>query len=133
MKEAKKKEFYGYVAILAILTITQLYSLYLSFSAALPLTLQHYLGFAATVVSGFVLVFRPAWAFYFLGVTLMLGVENILGFTPTIEFVSTRQFIGSFILPIGYQQFSIYMLSLWAYFSHNRLRQLGQSLFVKPN
>jgi hypothetical protein len=133
MEKAKKKEFYGYVAILTILAITQLYSLYLSFSAALPLTLQHYLGFAATVISGFVLVFRPRWAFYALGATLMLGVENILGFTPTIEFISTRQFVGNFVLPIAYQQFSIYMLLLWAYFSHNRLRQLGQSLFVRPN
>jgi hypothetical protein len=133
MEKAKKKEFYGYVAILTILAITQLYSLYLSFSAALPLTLQHYLGFAATVISGFVLVFRPRSAFYALGATLMLGVENILGFTPTIEFISTRQFVGNFVLPIAYQQFSIYMLLLWAYFSHNRLRQLGQSLFVRPN
>ncbi|WP_266367183.1 hypothetical protein [Tellurirhabdus rosea] len=131
MERAKKREFYGYVAIIVILALTQLYSVYVAHTANLALTLPHYLGFAATGFSTLLLFVRPNWVFYALGITLALGVENILGFTPTLDFVSTRQFIGNLILPVGYQQFSIYMLLVWAYFSFNRLRQIGQLLFVR--
>lgn len=133
MNRSKKKEFYGYLAILAILILTQAYSVYTSLTTGAPLQLPHYLGFAATGVSVLLLAVRPSWVFYALGVTLMLGVENILGFTPDLTFISTRQFIGRTVLPVDYQQFSIYMLLIWAYFSHQRLRALGQALFSRAS
>jgi len=131
MNRAKKREFYGYVAILLMLAVAQLYCLYAAQTSHRPLLLPHYLGFAATGVSALLLLLRPNWVFYALGLTLALGVENILGFTPTLDFVATRQFIGNLVLPVGYQQFSLYMLLIWAYFSFDRLRQLGQLLFVR--
>jgi hypothetical protein len=133
MPREQRKEFYGYVSIIAILVLTQLYSVYVAFTTGSPLTFPHYLGFVATILSTVLLFVRRTWLFYALGFTLMLGVENILGFTPTLDYTATRQFIGNLVLPVAYQNYSIYLLLLWAYFSHSRLRQLGKTLFARAN
>lgn len=132
MQRAQLKEFYGYGLILLVLTTVQIYSVYVATTTDLSLTWKHYLGFVATTLAGILWAFRkPQYLFYALGLTFILGYENLLGFTPTLDFTSTRYYINAIAFPVSYQDFSLYMLLIWAYVAHSRLRTLVQSLFVK--
>ncbi|GAB4027595.1 hypothetical protein [Spirosoma koreense] len=132
MQRTQLKEFYGYGLILFVLAVVQVYSVYVASTTDLSLTWQHYLGFGATAVAGVLWAFRkPQYLFYALGLTLILGYENLLGFTPSLDFTSTRYYINSMAFPISYQDFSMYMLLIWAYVAHSRLRTMVESLFVK--
>jgi len=130
MEKSKLKEFYGHLIILGVLFFSQLYCLYSVYTSDASLHLQHYLGFAATAISAVLLFVRPNWSFYALGLTLVLGVENILGFTPPINLAAVYA-VDSPALPAATPNLAMYLLLLWAYFSHNRLRQLGQLLFTR--
>ncbi|GAB3895340.1 hypothetical protein [Spirosoma agri] len=132
MQRAQLKEFYGYGLILIVLAAAQLYSVYIATTTDVSLTWKHYLGFGATVLAGVLWAFRkPQYLFYALGLTFLLGYENLLGFTPTLDFTATRYYLNNTPFPVSYQDFSMYMLLIWAYVSHERLRTMVQSLFVK--
>ena len=134
MQRAQLKEFYGYGLILLVLTAVQVYSVYVASTTDLSLTWQHYLGFGATTLAAVLWAFRkPQYLFYALGLTLVLGYENLLGFTPTLDFTSTQYYINSMALPVSYQDFSMYMLLIWAYVAHDRLRTMVQSLFLRTS
>lgn len=131
MQRAQLKEFYGYGLILIVLAIVQIYSVYVATTTDLSLAWQHYLGFGATGLAIVLWAFRkPQYLFYALGLTLVLGYENLLGFTPTLDFTATRYYFNNMAFPVSYQDFSMYMLLIWAYVAHNRLRGLVQSLFT---
>lgn len=131
MQRAQLKEFYGYGLILVVLTTVQVYSIYVATTTDLSLTWKHYLGFGATILVGILWAFRkPQYLFYVLGLTLMLGYENLIGFTPTLDFTATQYYFHNTALPVSYQDFSMYMLLIWAYVAHTRLRTMVQSLFV---
>ncbi|GAB2565315.1 hypothetical protein [Spirosoma areae] len=131
MQRPQLKEFYGYGLILLVLTAVQAYSIYVAATTDLFLTWQHYLGFGATTLAGILWAFRkPEYLFYALGLTFVLGYENLLGFTPTLDFTATRYYINNMVFPISYQDFSMYMLLIWAYVAHTRLRTMVQTLFV---
>ena len=128
MQRAQLKEFYGYSLILVVLAAVQAYSVYVSITTDLALTWKHYVGFSATALAAVLGAFRkPQYLFYALGLTLMLGYENLLGFTPTLDFTSTRYYVNSIAFPVSYQDFSLYMLLIWAYVAHSRLRTLASS------
>ncbi|GAB3554100.1 hypothetical protein [Spirosoma fluminis] len=132
MQRAQLKEFYGYGLILGVLAAVQAYSVYIASTTDLTLTWQHYAGFGATALVGILWAFRkPQYLFYVLGLTLILGYENLVGFTPTLDFTVTRYYFNSIALPVSYQDFSMYMLLIWAYVAHERLRTLARSLFVR--
>ena len=132
MQRAQLKEFYGYGLILLVLTAVQSYSVYVSITTDLSLTWKHYVGFGATTLAAVLWAFRkPQYLFYALGLTLVLGYENLLGFTPTLDFTVTRYYINNTAFPVSYQDFSLYMLLIWAYVAHSRLQTLAQSLFMK--
>ena len=132
MQRAQLKEFYGYGLILLVLISVQAYSVYVAYTTDLSLTWQHYVGFGATTLAGVLWAFRkPQYLFFALGLTLILGYENLLGFTPTLNFTSTRYYLNNTAFPVSYQDFSMYMLLIWAYVAHSRLRTIVQSLFVK--
>ncbi|WP_420150804.1 hypothetical protein [Spirosoma sp.] len=132
MQRAQLKEFYGYGLILLVLVSVQLYSVYVAYTTDLSLTWQHYVGFGATTLVGVLWAFRkPQYLFYALGLMLILGYENLMGFTPVLDFTSTRYYINNIAFPVAYQDFSMYMLLIWAYVAHGRLRAMVQSLFVK--
>jgi len=132
MQRAQLKEFYGYALIIAVLTIAQLYSVYVASTTDLVLTWKHYAGFAATGISAVLLLFRQSsYLFFVLGLTLVLGYENMVGFTPELVYTSTRYYFNNMALPVSYQDFSMYLLLIWAYVAHNRLRTMAQSLFVR--
>ncbi|GAB3950402.1 hypothetical protein GCM10028805_28350 [Spirosoma harenae] len=132
MQRSQLKEFYGYGLILFVLITVQLYSVYVAATTDLSLTWQHYTGFIATTVACvFWIIRKPLYLFYALGLTLVLGYENLIGFTPTLDFTATRYYINNMVLPISYQDFSMYMLIIWAYIAHTRLRTMVQSLFLK--
>ena len=132
MQRAQLKEFYGYGLILLVLITVQLYSVYVANTTDLLLTWKHYIGFCATTLAGILWAFRkPQYLFYALGLTFILGYENLLGFTPTLDFTSTQYYINTTVFPVSYQDFSMYMLLIWAYVAHSRLRMLVQSLFMK--
>lgn len=132
MQRAQLKEFYGYGLILLVLSAVQGYSIYIATTTDLNLTWQHYAGFGATALAAVLWAFRkPQYLFYALGLTLMLGYENLVGFTPTLDFTATRYYINNIALPVSYQDFSMYMLLIWAYVAHGRLRAIAQSIFVK--
>ncbi|GAB3735544.1 hypothetical protein [Spirosoma lituiforme] len=134
MQRAQLKEFYGYGLILAVLTTVQLYSAYLAATTDLSLSWKHYVGFGATALAGVLWAFRkPQYLFYALGLTLVLGYENLIGFTPTLDFTATRYYINNLAFPVSYQDFSMYMLLIWAYVAHERLRTMVQSLFLKTS
>lgn len=129
MQRAQLKEFYGYGLIVLVLIAVQMYSVYIATTTDLILTWKHYAGFIATLLAGILWVIRkPDYVFYALGLTLILGYENLIGFTPTLSFTSTRYYFNSTALPISYQDFSMYMLIIWAYIAHNRLRAMAISL-----
>ncbi|RYF50592.1 MAG: hypothetical protein EOO39_44175 [Cytophagaceae bacterium] len=132
MQRAQLKEFYGYGLILAVLTTVQVYSIYLATTTDFSLSWKHYAGFGATALAGVLCVFRkPQYLFYALGLTLVMGYENLIGFTPTLDFTATRYYINNMAFPVSYQDFSMYMLLIWAYVAHARLRTMAQALFVK--
>ena len=132
MQRALLKEFYGYGLIVFILIAVQVYSVYIATTTDLSLTWKHYVGFGATALAGMLWVIRkPQYLFYALGLTLILGYENLIGFTPTLGFTSTRYYINNTALPVSYQDFSMYMLLIWAYVAHGRLRGLVQSVFLR--
>jgi hypothetical protein len=132
MQRAQLKEFYGYGLIVLILIAVQGYSVYVATTTDLALTWKHYLGFGATALAAVLWAIRkPQYLFYALGLILILGYENLIGFTPTLSFTSTRYYISNLALPVSYQDFSMYMLLIWAYVAHGRLRAIVQSLFVK--
>ncbi|MFD2570633.1 hypothetical protein ACFSUS_08315 [Spirosoma soli] len=132
MQRPQLKEFYGYGLILGVLIAVQSYSVYVASTTDLLLTWQHYLGFAATAVAGILWAVRkPQYLFYALGLTLMLGYENLVGFTPTLDFTATQYYFNSTPLPVSYQDFSMYMLLIWAYVAHERLRTMVTRLLVK--
>jgi hypothetical protein len=132
MQRAQLKEFYGYGLILIVLAAVQIYSVYVATTTDLSLTWKHYLGFGATALAGILWAFRkPQYLFYALGLTFVLGYENLLGFTPTLDFTSTQFYVNSTPLPVSYQDFSMYMLLIWAYVANGRLRTMVQSLFVR--
>ncbi|UFH56417.1 hypothetical protein [Spirosoma sp. KNUC1025] len=132
MQRTQLKEFYGYGLILLVLSAVQGYSIYVAATTDLSLTWKHYLGFGATALAGILWAVRkPQYLFYALGLTLVLGYENLLGFTPTLDFTSTRYYINNMAFPVSYQDFSMYMLLIWAYVAHSRLRTMVQSLFVR--
>ncbi|MVM40925.1 hypothetical protein GO730_29910 [Spirosoma sp. HMF3257] len=132
MQRAQLKEFYGYGLIVFVLIAVQGYSLYVAATTDLALTWKHYAGFGATVLAGILWAVRkPQYLFYVLGLTLILGYENLIGFTPTLDFTATRYYINNMVLPVSYQDFSMYMLLIWAYVAHARLRTIVQSLFLK--
>lgn len=134
MQRAQLKEFYGYALILGVLTIAQLYSIYVSATTDLVLTWKHYLGFAATGASAVLLLLRQSkYLFFVLGLTLILGYENLVGFTPELVYTSTRYYFNNIALPVSYQDFSMYLLLIWAYVAHSRLRTMAQALFVRAN
>ncbi|MCK8492836.1 MULTISPECIES: hypothetical protein [Spirosoma] len=134
MQRAQLKEFYGYGLILLVLAAVQIYSIYVANTTDVSLTWKHYLGFGATVLAGILWAFRkPQYLFYALGLTFVLGYENLLGFTPTLDFTSTNYYFNNTALPVSYQDFSMYMLLIWAYVANNRLRTMAQSLFVRSN
>ncbi|GAB4040365.1 hypothetical protein [Spirosoma gilvum] len=129
MQRSQLKEFYGYGLIVLILIAVQVYSVYVATTTDLALTWKHYAGFSATVVAGILWIIRkPDYLFYALGLTLILGYENLIGFTPALTFTSTRYYFNSTALPVSYQDFSMYMLIIWAYIAHNRLRTMAMSL-----
>jgi len=132
MQRTQLKEFYGYGLILAVLVSVQAYSIYVAVTTDLSLSWQHYLGFGATAVAGVLWAFRkPQYLFYALGLTLILGYENLLGFTPSLDFTATRYYINNMALHVSYQDFSMYMLLIWAYVAHDRLRNLVTGLLVR--
>ena len=132
MQRAQLKEFYGYGLILAVLVSVQAYSIYVATTTDFLLTWKHYLGFGATTLAAILWAFRkPQYLFVALGLTLMLGYENLLGFTPSLEFTATRYYINSIALPVSYQDFSMYMLLIWAYVAHERLRSLVVKLIAR--
>ncbi|RIV25531.1 hypothetical protein DYU11_09550 [Fibrisoma montanum] len=132
MQRAQLKEFYGYALIIAVLTIAQLYSVYVASTTDLVLTWKHYAGFAATGISAILLLYRQSsYLFFVLGLTLVLGYENMVGFTPELVYTSTRYYFNNMALPVSYQDFSMYLLLIWAYVAHNRLRTMAQALFVR--
>ena len=132
MQRAQLKEFYGYAIIIAVLTIAQVYSVYVASTTDLVLTWKHYVGFAATGVSAILLLLRQSkYLFFVLGLTLMLGYENLVGFTPELVYTSTRYYFNNTALPVSYQDFSMYLLLIWAYVAHGRLRMMAQALFVR--
>lgn len=132
MQRAQLKEFYGYGLIVFVLVAVQGYSVYVAATTDLALTWKHYAGFGATALAGVLWAFRqPQYLFYALGLTLMLGYENLIGFTPTLNFTATNYYFNNLALPVSYQDFSMYMLLIWAYVAHNRLRSMVQSLFVR--
>ncbi len=134
MQRAQLKEFYGYGLILLVLAAVQIYSIYVANTTDVSLTWKHYLGFGATVLAGILWAFRkPQYLFYALGLTFVLGYENLLGFTPTLDFTATNYYFNNTALPVSYQDFSMYMLLIWAYVANNRLRMMAQSLFVRSN
>jgi hypothetical protein len=132
MQRAQLKEFYGYGLIVLVLVVVQVYSVYVAVTTDLSLTWKHYAGFGATTLAGVLWAIRkPHYLFYVLGLTLVLGYENLLGFTPTLDFISTRYYINNTAFPVSYQNFSMYMLLIWAYVAHGRLRALVQSMFAR--
>jgi|GEM_PF-2349958 len=132
MQRTQLKEFYGYGLILFVLTLVQAYSVYLVGTTDLVLSWKHYLGFGATFLADMLWLFRkPQYLFYALGLTLVLGYENLIGFTPSLDFTATQYYFNNVALPVSYQDFSMYMLLIWAYVANNRLRALAQSLFMK--
>lgn len=132
MQRAQLKEFYGYGLIVIVLIAVQGYSVYVATTTALDLTWKHYAGFGATAVAGVLWAFRkPQYLFYALGLTLVLGYENLIGFTPTLGFTSTNYYFNNKPLPVSYQDFSMYMLLIWAYVANGRLRSIVQSLFIR--
>jgi hypothetical protein len=132
MQRAQLKEFYGYGLILIVLVAVQAYSVYVATTTDLLLTWKHYLGFGATALAGVLWAFRkPQYLFYALGLTLMLGYENMLGFTPTLDFTATQYYFNNTPLPVSYQDFSMYMLLIWAYVAHERLRMIARSVFMR--
>jgi FtsH-binding integral membrane protein len=132
MQRTQLKEFYGYGLILFVLTLVQGYSVYLAGTTNLMLSWKHYLGFGATFMAGVLWLFRkPQYLFYALGLTLVLGYENLIGFTPSLDFTATQYYINNVALPVSYQDFSMYMLLIWAYVANNRLRAMAQALFMK--
>ena len=134
MQRAQLKEFYGYGLILVVLTTVQVYSVYIATTTDLSLTWKHYVGFGATALAGVLWALKkPQYLFYALGLTLMLGYENILGFTPTLNFTATQYYINNLAFPVSYQDFSMYMLLIWAYVAHSRLRTIVQSLFLRTS
>ncbi|CAN5177142.1 hypothetical protein BH09BAC4_BH09BAC4_10120 [soil metagenome] len=134
MQRAQLKEFYGYGLILSVLTAVQVYSIYVASTTDLSLTWQHYVGFGATTLAAVLWAFRkPQYLFYALGLTLVLGYENLVGFTPTLDFTSTQYYFNSTAFPVSYQDFSMYMLLVWAYVAHSRLRTMVQSLFLRTS
>lgn len=133
MKRSQLKEYYGHIAIVSILILTQLYSAYTAYTTDVYLTAQHYLGFAATALLACLLFIRPAFLFYGLGIILILGVENIIGFTPELGFTNTRLYSGSLALPVAYQNYSLFLFLLWSMFSYQRLAQLGKTLLARVN
>ncbi|MBN8821794.1 MULTISPECIES: hypothetical protein [unclassified Spirosoma] len=129
MQRSQLKEFYGYGLIVIALLAVQLYSVYVATTTDLVLTWKHYAGFAATLLAIVLWAVRkPDYLFYVLGLTLILGYENLIGFTPTLTFTSTRYYVNNTALPVSYQDFSMYMLIIWAYIAHNRLRTMAMSL-----
>ncbi|WP_080054739.1 hypothetical protein [Spirosoma aerolatum] len=129
MQRSQLKEFYGYGLIVLVLLAVQIYSVYIATTTDLVLTWKHYAGFSATILAGVLWAIRkPDYLFYVLGLTLILGYENLIGFTPTLTFTSTRYYFNSIALPVSYQDFSMYMLIIWAYIAHNRLRTMAMSL-----
>jgi hypothetical protein len=134
MQRAQLKEFYGYGLIVGVLVAAQLYSVYVASTTDLLLTWKHYAGFGATLLAGLFWALRkPAYLFYALGLTLVLGYENLLGFTPTLDFTSTQYYFNNTAFPVSYQDFSMYMLLIWAYVAHGRLRNMAQSLFLRTS
>ncbi|GAA4396039.1 hypothetical protein GCM10023187_03680 [Nibrella viscosa] len=133
MKRAQLKEYYGHIAIVSILILTQLYSVFMVLTTDLQLTVPHYLGFLATAGVAMLLFIRPAYMFYGLGIILILGVENIIGFTPELRFTNTRWYSGSLALPVAYQNYSLFLFLLWSMFSYQRLAQLGKTLLAKAS
>ncbi|GAB3985374.1 hypothetical protein GCM10028807_00480 [Spirosoma daeguense] len=134
MQRAQLKEFYGYGLIVLVLLAVQFYSVYVASTTDLSLDWKHYLGFAATTLASILWVMRkPQYLFYALGLTLVLGYENLLGFTPSLQFTSTRYYLNNVALPVSYQDFSMYMLLIWAYVAHGRLRSMLQLLFLKTS
>lgn len=132
MQRTQLKEFYGYGLIVAVLVLVQAYSIYVATTTDLLLSWKHYLGFGATTLAAVLWAIRkPGYLFYALGLTLMLGYENLLGFTPTLDFTATRYYISTIALPVSYQDFSMYMLLIWAYVAHDRLRGLVRGLLVR--
>jgi hypothetical protein len=132
MQRAQLKEFYGYGLILGVLAAVQAYSIYIASTTDLLLSWQHYAGFGATAVAGILWAIRkPQYLFFALGLTLVLGYENLVGFTPTLDFTATRYYFNNMALPVSYQDFSMYMLLIWAYVAHERLRTIARSLFVR--
>lgn len=132
MQRTQLKEFYGYGLILIVLTLVQGYSVYLATTTDLALSWQHYIGFGATLLAGMLWLFRkPQYLFYALGLTLVLGYENLIGFTPSLDFTATHYYINSMAFPVSYQDFSMYMLLIWGYVANNRLRTMAQALFMK--
>jgi FtsH-binding integral membrane protein len=132
MQRTQLKEFYGYGLILIVLALVQGYSIYLAATGDLVLSWQHYLGFGATFLAGMLWFFRkPQYLFYALGLTLVLGYENLIGFTPSLDFTATYYYLNNVAFPVSYQDFSMYMLLIWAYVANNRLRAMAQGLFMK--
>lgn len=132
MQRAQLKEFYGYGLILLVLIAAQAYSIFVATTTDLSLGWKHYLGFGATMLAAILWAFRkPQYLFYALGLTFVLGYENLLGFTPTLDFTSTQYYINNTSFPVSYQDFSMYMLLIWAYVAHGRLRTMAQALFVR--
>ncbi|MBD2702008.1 hypothetical protein IC229_15265 [Spirosoma sp. BT702] len=132
MQRAQLKEFYGYGLIVLILIVVQSYAIYVAFTTELTLTWKHYVGFSATALTSILWAVRkPTYLFYALGLTLMLGYENLIGFTPSLQFTSTRYYVNNLALPVSYQDFSMYMLLIWAYVAQSRLRTMVQGLFTR--
>ncbi|GAB3692212.1 hypothetical protein GCM10027592_10910 [Spirosoma flavus] len=132
MQRAQLKEFYGYGLIVLILIAVQSYAIYVAFTTDLTLTWKHYVGFGATALTSVLWALRkPQFLFYALGLTLMLGYENLIGFTPSLQFTSTRYYLNNLALPVSYQDFSMYMLLIWAYVAQGRIRTMAQALFVR--
>ena len=132
MPRTQLKEFYGYGLILIVLIAAQLYLVYTTLTTSFFPDWRHYLGFAATLLAGGLWALKkPQYLFYALGLTIVLGYENLIGFTPALSLIETRYYLSNTALPVSYQEFSMYMLVFWAYVAHDRLRQLVVGLLKR--
>ena len=113
---------------LMILVGAALYTLWVVYSTNNVLTTKHEFGLGLVLVCIVVSFIRLNWGVYLTGITLFLGVGNLVVFTPTIDTDSFGIRLGNnFDLAITIQTFSFLVLIFYLIIS----RKIIASIFRK--
>ncbi len=106
---------------LLILSISVLYCIHVAVTTYVGLMGKHYWGIGFVTASVFAVFFKERISIYLTVLTLILGVFNVIAFTPSIKFYSLGIKINGASVGIQIQQFSLFVSVLFLAVNFNRI------------